>query len=612
LAEKQPVSPEGDAWIRARAWSCVALFAVAFIVDCAAFALTRPTSLEVLAPFFLVVLVQLVTVASIYAAAKAGRQEGRREAGAAVSANAKKTVATSDVAISEARFRGIVEHSLDLVMLLRPDGRVAYASPSSAMVLGRTPAEIEGKPWAYAHPDDATKAAGILRVALGGAVSGRDLEYRLMPAEGGVRWVSHSWSAMPALGRNGDDKLSLHVIRDITERKQAEAERQTLGMQLAQSSKLATVGTLASGVAHELNNPLTAVLAFSEMIAKDEPPETQTAIRIQKVIKAAGRMRRIIDHLRTYARASRREDKRLVDLRESVRAAVDMLEHQLRGKSISVQLELQTPCWLYGDVVELETVFQNLLINSRDAFDNVKDDRARIISIKAHVKDDRVGVEYEDNATGMPEAVSQHIFDTFFTTKEPGKGTGLGMAMVARILRTHDGTIEVESEEGRGSRFRLSFRAAEAPEVAAPVQDEVPVSTEPRAVSDASDAALRPAVLIVDDEEHVTEVLSLLLRSDFELTLCNDPRTAMGLVETGHFELMLTDVRMPGVSGFELAAHARRRAPQTQVVLMSGHVEAGAAVRKEAPHASGFLPKPFPPEERLRTYLKSCLPKRVA
>ena len=244
----------------------------------------------------------------------------------------------------------------------------------------------------------------------------------------------------------------------IIERKQALNDKDQMQSQLIQSAKLASIGTLASGVAHELNNPLTAVMGYSQLlkIGKDEPAKIEE--RAEKINRASWRMKKIIDHLRTFARESKNEDWKKFPISKPINYALEFLRTQLEFRGISIKIIFSDSMdQIWGDMNKLESVFQNLLVNSRDSFEELGEGRKKQITISTSCEGETLKVIYSDNALGIPEEAKSNIFDPFFTTKETGKGTGLGLSISKNIVEEHKGSILVESDYGKGTKFTLTF-----------------------------------------------------------------------------------------------------------------------------------------------------------
>ena len=233
--------------------------------------------------------------------------------------------------------------------------------------------------------------------------------------------------------------------------------------QLIQSAKLASLGTLSAGVAHELNNPLTSVMGHSILIKEIKDNPEKIIDKANKIYRAATRMKSIIDHLRTFTRESKNEDFKQFPISQPIDNALEFLRNQLKLRDIEIKTIFPGSSGnVLGDSNQLESIFQNLLVNSRDAFEEIQDNRKKKITSLAFVEKGKIEIIYKDNAMGMTEVTQNNIFDPFFTTKEAGKGTGLGMSICKNILDQHKGTISVDSIYGKGTKFKLTLPSAES------------------------------------------------------------------------------------------------------------------------------------------------------
>jgi signal transduction histidine kinase/CheY-like chemotaxis protein len=384
-------------------------------------------------------------------------------------------------------------------------------------------------------------------------------------------------------------------IRDVTE------ERATQ-QQLFQASKLASLGELAAGVAHEVNNPLTGILGFTELLlAREDLPAgvQETLTDIQGLARRTGQ---ITMDLLMFARVQREGGFRPVDVRAIIRDTVKLLETSYRNLHLELSVELphpDEPLYAMGDQVKIHQIVLNLAQNAKDAV--VMAQKGSRIVFRAYRKhDDMLYVEVEDDGPGIPDRIRAKIFDPFFTTKPVGKGTGLGLAIVNRIVEEHKGKLVLESEEGKGTRFRICLPAAAAEDLPAPeaakatVNTPPPVSaahapasqtappptvapaagntaavaavaalsnnppapaaTTPAASPAGSPPAAAPAprgrVVVLDDEETVLKFLTRSLESDgLKVFATSDPDEAMRLIGGHNPDLVFLDFRMPGLSG---------------------------------------------------------------
>ncbi len=235
-------------------------------------------------------------------------------------------------------------------------------------------------------------------------------------------------------------------------------EKEEIQSQLIQSAKMASLGILSSGVAHELANPVMSIMGYCHRIKKKSIEDLSIELA-EKINNQAIRMRSIVDHMRTHARQSKKEDLAPLNYNEPIESALILLEPML--KKVSIQLELQLTenlPYSLGDKVQLESVYQNLMVNSMYAFKELEEEREfKIQIITSLTSDYHIKVDYKDNAGGMPDEVVKKIFDPFFTTKGSGEGTGLGMSIAKGIIKNHQGTISVNSTLGEGTQFQLLF-----------------------------------------------------------------------------------------------------------------------------------------------------------
>jgi len=228
--------------------------------------------------------------------------------------------------------------------------------------------------------------------------------------------------------------------------------------QLAQVGKLATLGTLGAGVAHELNNPLTVISAEADElldgIKQGFRDDDFTVMSASNIKKCAERMRLIIDHIRQYTRKDEEPTGTRLDVNSIVKDSLMLLENQLRNSGISIKLALaeHLPA-IWGHANKLESVFQNLISNARDAFDETDKNQRKELTIQTSLVNQEIVVKVSDNGCGIPDEVQAHIFDPFFTTKEVGRGTGLGMSIARSNVEEHKGTISLESSPESGTEF---------------------------------------------------------------------------------------------------------------------------------------------------------------
>ena len=347
------------------------------------------------------------------------------------------------------------------------------------------------------------------------------------------------------------------IVQDASER--LERERH-----LRRAERLAGLGTLVGGVAHELNNPLTAIKGFTSLMLMDpREPDDREALEVMK--READRAAQIVANLRRLARGTQEENtpRERVDLNGVVRHVLQVRGYSLGTHNIAVSTELDPylPA-VVADRGHLEQILLNLVVNSEQALTGRP---APCLALRTVAGERAVSVFVVDNGPGIPAAELERIFDPFFTTKAPGEGMGLGLALVHGMVAEHGGQIHVESEPGEGTSFRIDFPLAEDDEM----DEVIPVDD----ASSLSPDALR--VLVVDDEDGIRRTLArFLTRRGHRVSVAAEGGEALRLLDEAEdgFDVILTDVRMPGLSGDRLHARLRERGDgmDRRLVFMSG------------------------------------------
>ncbi|MCA9718056.1 MAG: PAS domain-containing protein, partial [Myxococcales bacterium] len=354
--------------------------------------------------------------------------------------------------------------------------------------------------------------------------------------------------------RGGQVERLYMVAQDITELKRVQA-------QLVQAGKLAAMGELGASVAHELNQPLTAIRIFVEtMRSMPSAPLVAFTREQDLIIEQIERMARIVDNIRGFARTSELE-MQTIDARASLDRALMLLSEQFRLADIKVVREIGPLPPVRADRVRLQQVFLNILSNALHALQDDEREHAKRVLIAARKDGARVEYVIEDNGPGVAEEHAARIFDPFFTTKELGDGTGLGLSLAYGIVADHHGSLRHEPAPGGGARFVISIPAAESEERAVQRRGA------------ASGARGRPSVergrvLLVDDEEVLLVALSgYLRRFGWSVRTASTGPAALTAIDAERFDAIVVDLRMPGMSGVELLGQVRARLPGLPVIV---------------------------------------------
>jgi signal transduction histidine kinase len=427
-----------------------------------------------------------------------------------------------------------------------------------------------------------------------------DMPARLRRADGTVAYVEitasigNRESGSGSREAEGGSRNVFLLIRDVGERRRREEQSRDLYQQLLQSEKMAALGQTMSGVAHELNNPLGAILALAERL-RLQGARTPLAAGLATLHKEAERAARIARQLLTFAR-KRHTTRLMVPVNEVVAETVRLREPDLQRAGIKVTTTLAHDLPdVFADPHQLQQVVLNLLINAEHALlrgDSGGHVRVRTVSEST----DSVRIEIEDDGPGMSAEVLGHIFDPFFTTKDVGEGTGLGLAVAQAIVAEHGGRIDVTSQPGAGARFAIVLPAAGATVHAARAHTAPVADT-----SDRFGEGLR--VLLADDEPALAGAVAETLHdAGFEVTMARDGDEALARARAQTFDAVICDLRMPRVDGPAFyRAIAEFSPPQARrVIFVTGDVTGTEAARFLDESGCPWLAKPFRLAELLR------------
>src|SRR5438034_4677174 len=353
---------------------------------------------------------------------------------------------------------------------------------------------------------------------------------------------------------------------------------------LLQSEKIATMGSLLAGVAHELNNPLAVLTGHAHLLregAKDE----SLASRAEKIQAAADRCARIVKNFLALAR-QRPPERGAVRFNQVVQEAVDLLAYQLRLSDVEVALDTADDLpVIWADAHQLHQVVVNLVANAQQALSRMAGARRIVLKTRLEHEPDRVWLEVTDTGPGIPAEIRARIFEPFFTTKPPGEGTGLGLSLCRGIVEEHGGTIGVESEPGQGTTFLIRLPVLPRPAgVAAPDAAEAPAPAGPK------------TILVVDDESEIAAILvEALERDGYQTETAENGADALRRLERRGFDLVMSDTKMPVMDGIELYRKLERHFPELQrrIIFVAGDVLDAEKQRFLESAGVPVLTKPF-------------------
>ena len=495
--------------------------------------------------------------------------------------------------LSREQFKGLVETSSDLIWEVNSVGRYTYISPQVSKLLGYNPADLLGtSPDSLQNPKDRENERREINAFLSGNAAFSGIERHLIK-KNGEKIILES-SGVPFFTSKGEKLGFRGIDRDITERKKAAAKQQHLQDQLVQTQKMEAIGRLAGGVAHDFNNMLSVIIGNAEMGLEQLSSSDPHYHEFYEIKNAGERSSRLTRHLLAFARKQTVELK-IIDLNEVITEMTSMLK-RLIGENIDFVWVPGNDLWQVKlDKSQVDQILANLCVNGRDAIagvgritietSNETLDEAYCLNHMDFIPTDYVCLAVSDDGCGMDAGTVRQIFEPFFTTKEAGKGTGLGLSTIYGILKQNNGFVNVYSEPGQGTTFKLFFRRYTGRDA---VSDDT--QHKMRAVPPGSET-----ILLVEDEPAILNMIaSALNKSGYNVLKANTPDEAIQFaVENSKIDLMLTDVIMPSMNGRKLAELTMNRHSSMQCIYMSGYTADVIAHHGVLDDNINFISKPF-------------------
>ncbi len=499
---------------------------------------------------------------------------------------------------SEEYFRSLIENAGDIILVLDQKGIVRYASPSITKNLGYAIDDFVGKNlFNYIHAEDLEGAKYVLT---------GDLEKKEFSVEFRFRRADGTWRGLESLNKRvhenpGSFKIIMNA-RDITDRileqealresilrhLKTQTELQKTQQKIIQQERIAAIGQMASGIAHDFSNALMPILGFSEILI-NRPESMKDLEKVKKYVEMINTSARdamhIVSGLREfYRQKEKNENLGVMNINKTVDEAVLLTqpkwkeEASAKGVSIRVETKLEPIPEMIGNEASLRELFTNLIFNAVDAMP-----KGGLIQFKTSVEEGQVLVEILDTGLGMDEQTRQRCLEPFFTTKGKG-GTGLGLSMVYGVIRRHDGTVDVKSKLGQGTTFLIRLPIKSAVDFEGTIVQE----RKPEKV------CKKMNVLVVDDEARVRDVLTEYLSGDgHTVETAPDGNQALKIFGEKKFDLVITDRAMPQMSGDQLVKKIREVSPTIPLVMLTGF---GELMKAKGEHPEGvdyLLSKPL-------------------
>ncbi len=501
---------------------------------------------------------------------------------------------------SERRLEAVINSALDAIICVDQHQRITVFNPTAAVLFQCSASDALGSAITRFIPRARqllTFAQLTTQAALG--------EMTALTASGRELAVEISVS----LERHTEGETTTVFARDLTAKKREEARRSELELQLRESHKMQAVGTMAGGIAHDFNNILHAILGNVELARADTPPDSPAYESLLEIEKAGRRARDLVRQILTFSR-DEAPQRALVSLAEVAREAQRLLRVTLPPNIELVLREAADLPAVLADATQVEQALLNLCTNAVHAIGDhngciqvditpVQPDQHLRTRLRLDNKP-YAAICVRDDGPGMDAATLSRVFEPFFTTKPVGQGTGLGLAVVHGVMRTHQGAVDVRSAPAQGSSFTLYFPAAPTP-----AADVAPPAGAPAPVLERSPAPARQGhVMYVDDDEALVRLVQRLLRRrGYEVSGFTDPRQATQALRAapGRYDLLVTDYNMPGFSGLDMLRAARAIRADLPIALASGYVTADIEQQALAEGARALIHKPNDVQELCAT-----------
>ncbi len=492
----------------------------------------------------------------------------------------------------EAQFRLLAERSTDMISRHKPDGIYLYVSPACRRLLGYAPEELLGRSaYAFFHPDDVPYIADSHSEQVA-AQRDNIVTYRIRHRDGHYLWFeTQSWTISDQQGQVIEIQCS---SRDITRRKELEE-------QLAQAQKLESVGRLAGGVAHDFNNLLVVIIGATELIEPLVDAQHPMLQDLHQIRDAAERASDLTRRLLAFARRQSHHQPQVIDVNRLVQEMSGLLK-RLIGEACHIQLELAAqPSLIRADRSQIEQVLVNLIVNARDAMP--QGGLIRVSTGNEHLDSEAIRLSHgqlqpgpyvclqvHDNGQGMNADVLARAFEPFFTTRDPGQGTGLGLAMCYGIIQQHQGSISLSSQPGQGTTVQILLPLALQRNMVMPAGVALPQRLHGS-----------ECIAIAEGSEEVRCMMTRILQAyGYTIQAASSGQELLSLLEKQpdfQTQVLLADLILPGMHGQELARELRRRYPLLKVLYISGYLELTEA---EFDSNERILYKPFTPRVLLQ------------
>ncbi len=518
----------------------------------------------------------------------------------------ERHLAEQEIRRQKAYIEQIIENSPVAISVMNIDGAITRINREFTRLFGYTFVEVAGRNISdLLAPPGLEAEAHKLRSL---TASGERIQVETIRKSKSGETIEVAIAGSPIFVDN--ELIAIQAVySNITDRKQAEIEKAKLESQLLHAQKMEAIGILAGGIAHDFNNILGAIIGFSQMALMDAENGISKPHDLKQILKSAERAKHLVKQILTFSRRITPELSSQ-QLNQIILQTVTLLERTL-PKMVSIQTDLSSDLPpIHADPIQLEQVLMNLGTNAADAMPDggILSIRTENVWIEESVSGDfmemppgrYVLLTAADFGFGMDEKTLKHIFDPFFTTKGVGKGTGLGLATVFGIVKSHSGHIFCQSNPGKGTSFQIYFPAHVTPPV-------LPVTTDLPPVVQSGEET----ILLVDDDPSIREIgQELLERYGYRVLLAESGEEALLRfgAHPGDIDLIILDLGMPGMGGYRCLTELLKMDPAVRILIASGYGPVGQAQEALKSGAKGFIGKPYRIEDMLAAIRKVMAP----
>lgn len=497
---------------------------------------------------------------------------------------------------SEERYRTIFDEMNDAYFEVDLAGNFTFANDSMYRSAGYSAEELIGMSYRLVtSKDDINTVYKAFNQVYRTGKPCRDVPYKIARSDGSTRFVEVS--AFPLRNEVGEIVGFRGIGRDITDRRKAKEEQRQLELKAQVASRLASVGEMAAGVAHEINNPLTGVIGYAQLLVDREDVPFDIRKDLSVINEGAQRVAGIVKRLLTFSRQTKSERK-YVDINELIENTLALRDYHLKVNNIKVitQMAPDLPETV-ADPGQMQQVLLNLIVNAETEM-KLAHGKGKL-AITTEKSDNTIKICVKDDGPGIKPEVIDKIFNPFFTTREVGQGTGLGLSLCYGIIAEHKGRIYAESKAGKGATFIVELPVvieAELPELAEPVMEQ------PEKVAKAR-------ILVVDDEKVIRDLAKrALVGEGYEVDTVDNAADALKKIEGQRYNLILLDIKMPGMDGAELYRRIQKIAKSLarRVILITGDMLSTPTEKFLSQTKVAHLDKPFNAEQ-LRREVKRAL-----